>query len=636
MVNSELWWSHRPGDAVTTVEGYPGTVEAVLDGPGPGNEHYEVTLDNNLGGGTYSSQELRPRTASKTAEVATESYPELGDILDRKPPPPHSISAVEYLAGLLTGADALYGAVTALHKQADDGGDHSHSAMVALPIPPEVASKIAVPGGLPPEQMHVTLAYLPSPSPEQLAAAHDVVANHAGMLGPIDASVGGAGQFPAGEDGVPHYAPVDAPGDVLPSLHGSLVTALEAAGVDVAHDHGFTPHSTRTYLLEGEPAPDPVEPTQFQIPSLVLAQGDDWTHYPLTGAGEQYDESAGEDPEADTTEDQFDQQLAASKEAGFWSGFFGNPPASGVNYDWCKFRFNQRCIFPKNLDVQKTLQTGQARWVPQMRGRCGRDWNQQSQCPISEPGPNARQLGVAAKDPRFAEVGGPMQDDDGWYVQTHRARSKSYPSPEEIPDSEVEFIRSTGASTETEGKPGITFHILPAHAGKAHAILQAEIAALRGDQDPDATVEALLAPRELIDAIHKNGGFSVKDHLGDGPKAGYMVSKNKSTEQAFPEGGFGPQHIQGYLDQHQKELASPNAYFGAWHDPESKKVYLDVSHHYPDFEKAKQVGRNAHQLALYDVGEGKTVYIQAGLRRAYFASDADPHDVLDFLGIEGQ
>lgn len=36
------------------------------------------------------------------------------------------------------------------------------------------------------------------------------------------------------------------------------------------------------------------------------------------------------------------------------------------------------------------------------------------------------------------------QDDDGYYVYTHRARSSSYESPEKIPDSKIKFITSTG------------------------------------------------------------------------------------------------------------------------------------------------------------------------------------------------
>lgn len=36
------------------------------------------------------------------------------------------------------------------------------------------------------------------------------------------------------------------------------------------------------------------------------------------------------------------------------------------------------------------------------------------------------------------------QDEKGYYVYTHRARSKSYESPEKIPDSKIKYIETTG------------------------------------------------------------------------------------------------------------------------------------------------------------------------------------------------
>lgn len=36
------------------------------------------------------------------------------------------------------------------------------------------------------------------------------------------------------------------------------------------------------------------------------------------------------------------------------------------------------------------------------------------------------------------------RDDDGFYVYTHRARSKSYPRPSAIPRDRIKFIGSTG------------------------------------------------------------------------------------------------------------------------------------------------------------------------------------------------
>lgn len=77
--------------------------------------------------------------------------------------------------------------------------------------------------------------------------------------------------------------------------------------------------------------------------------------------------------------------------------------------------------------------------------------------------PTAHFLGVdtrgldkaASKDPRFEGVG-LKQDDDGWYVTTHRARSDSYESPEAIPQSVVNNIESTGAKTAAAA-PGLSW-----------------------------------------------------------------------------------------------------------------------------------------------------------------------------------
>lgn len=410
----------HPGQRVQTKEGYPGKVNSVEHAPGGGTQ-YDVTLDGGKGGGQYDFSELTPIKASvsKDADRADKFYPELGDLLHRKPPPRHSMPVEEYLSGLITGADALYGAVTAateededpaaatsppppeaekpakveaVTKEADDdgwlsdtlrgkpsgeyvnfdwcrfrhnqhcnfphflnvqptvqkgsavwniedrgfcprdwnnqticpigepgpnantmatraaryllagdGGDHAGSAMVALPLPPEIANKISVPDGVPADQMHVTLAYLESPSPEDLQKVHEIAEQHANTMPKINASVGGLGQFPAGEDGVPYYAPVDAPGDALPALQASLATALKAAGIEVAEDHGFTAHSTLTYLPEGNQSPDPVEPQKFQFPGLVVAEGPKWTHYPF----------GGRDDETEATEDLQDLKAAA-------------------------------------------------------------------------------------------------------------------------------------------------------------------------------------------------------------------------------------------------------------------------------------------------------------------------------------
>lgn len=162
----------------------------------------------------------------------------------------------------------------------------SSSAMVALYPPTEVASALAVAGGLEPGDLHVTLAFLGSDlSDEQLADAEAIVESLAAQWPDLPGQLGGLGMFPAGEDGVPVYAPVDVA--FLAEVRTDLVEQLAAAGVPVASDHGFTPHMTLTYLSAedvadgGLPAPVPATAAEFTALSLVVGQ--DRTDYPLTG-----------------------------------------------------------------------------------------------------------------------------------------------------------------------------------------------------------------------------------------------------------------------------------------------------------------------------------------------------------------
>lgn len=93
-VISSDYWEYQPGEPVMTIDGLPGVVDEVQDGPVAGNENYIVTLDHGLGGGNYSSSMLAPLRRSTAAEVtatgihlAAEDYPELGTIVQDRPDP---------------------------------------------------------------------------------------------------------------------------------------------------------------------------------------------------------------------------------------------------------------------------------------------------------------------------------------------------------------------------------------------------------------------------------------------------------------------------------------------------------------------------------------------------------------------
>jgi 8-oxo-dGTP pyrophosphatase MutT (NUDIX family) len=55
----EVYRAFGPGDAVMTIDGLPGEITAVLDGPFPQTEEYEVALNGGAGGGRYTAGQLR-------------------------------------------------------------------------------------------------------------------------------------------------------------------------------------------------------------------------------------------------------------------------------------------------------------------------------------------------------------------------------------------------------------------------------------------------------------------------------------------------------------------------------------------------------------------------------------------------
>lgn len=186
--------------------------------------------------------------------------------------------------------------------------DHTSTGMmVALYPPPDVAASLAEPGGLPPEDLHVTLAYmgktdtdLPADLPieDLIASIEQTLASHSSFTG----TVGGLGQFPEGDDGIPVFAPVDVPG--LHFLHEDICTALEAVGLPAYTNHGFTPHMTLAYTDTSDHGIAPREPHDVTFSSVTLKIGDETYEFAL----EEEDDmtvTAAAAPSADTRRGKF-------------------------------------------------------------------------------------------------------------------------------------------------------------------------------------------------------------------------------------------------------------------------------------------------------------------------------------------
>lgn len=172
-------------------------------------------------------------------------------------------------------------ALKSLAKAGTDLATREQGVMVALYPDPKVARSLAIPGGDPPDQLHVTLGYFGKVDDLSTAQQNRLVniTHHlANLIGgfPLEGRVSGLGYFqnPASDQEV-LYASVDVPG--LNSVYEWLLRQCRAAGLPMSGDHGFQAHVTLKYQPVGTPRPKrgtPLPPLHFTPGSLVCKIGE--------------------------------------------------------------------------------------------------------------------------------------------------------------------------------------------------------------------------------------------------------------------------------------------------------------------------------------------------------------------------
>jgi 2'-5' RNA ligase len=125
-----------------------------------------------------------------------------------------------------------------------DGPDYSGHAMVALYPALAQARQYAMTGGLEPEKMHVTMAYLGLAEDVDKAAVQRALSSLPARE-PFAARVSGHARFTGGEEDV-LVALVDSPH--IEQLRIDLLKALKKEGISISSEHGFTPHMTLAYM----------------------------------------------------------------------------------------------------------------------------------------------------------------------------------------------------------------------------------------------------------------------------------------------------------------------------------------------------------------------------------------------------
>lgn len=146
----------------------------------------------------------------------------------------------------------------------------------ALKVPPDVAKTLAVPGGEPPEKLHITLFYKKGLTDEQRSAAARVFVDACMKLkgGGLRVKLGGIGRFSAsgGSDGKDViYASVDSPS--LQLIRQAMAQRWSAEGIDPDVEHTFTPHVTLAYVDPSAPTPvHRLDPVEFTVTKATLKE----------------------------------------------------------------------------------------------------------------------------------------------------------------------------------------------------------------------------------------------------------------------------------------------------------------------------------------------------------------------------
>jgi len=157
--------------------------------------------------------------------------------------------------------------------------------MVAFTLDPKTSQQLTIPGGEPPEDMHITLAYLGDTTDfmgniDHLVGTIDLFAR---TMQPLSGRVSGIGRFITdGQDVTPVYASVDMEG--LQSFHDELLDVLTSMGYEPASTFTYNPHITLAYIDSDAPMPvEDISNVPLHFDTLCLAVGDTRHFFKLGG-----------------------------------------------------------------------------------------------------------------------------------------------------------------------------------------------------------------------------------------------------------------------------------------------------------------------------------------------------------------
>ena len=104
-----------------------------------------------------------------------------------------------------------------------------------------------------------------------------------------------------------------------------------------------------------------------------------------------------------------------------------------------------------------------------------------------------------------------------------------------------------------------------------------------------------------------SGGFTVDPSSGTDVSSGFAVAIYPELSRTVPASALVKQSLKDYVHDNPDAFSNPENKFGAWHDPESGEVWLDVSRVVQDRNTAVELGKKHNQIAIWDIGAGEEV-----------------------------
>ena len=149
-------------------------------------------------------------------------------------------------------------------------------------------------------------------------------------------------------------------------------------------------------------------------------------------------------------------------------------------------------------------------------------------------------------------------------------------------------------------------------AGRATRIAQKQ--ALARSRGLSGAEEALEVERALNRLRHPDGGYTRHPNTGREESIGFFVSPYPDREVAIPVDRLRPIDILRFGKANADLLRMDYHYEGAWHDPETGIVSLDVSVKTLDAAEARRLAEQHQQVAFFDAQTGASVEVDPNAR----------------------